>query len=154
MSKQRILELSEGETWTPLHESVNDLLHEEKKFRQENDANKSADVCKQIVSPQLLTTNRSLKKHGQRKHMPRFANGLLCSSNVVDRPNKPSWIWSNSASISFYLLCLQEKKFSICLAFCEKHLMARWYWRESSRHAQSNLLKCMRQMAKSMKPAK
>lgn len=49
-NKQRILELAPGEQWSPLHEQVNDLLILEKKARQENDANKSADVCKQIVS--------------------------------------------------------------------------------------------------------
>ena len=36
--------------WTPFYESINDLLHLEKKARQENDAIKSAEVCCQIVS--------------------------------------------------------------------------------------------------------
>lgn len=52
-NKQRILELAPNEQWSPLHEQVNDLLHQEKKYRQENDANKSSEVCQQIVGVTL-----------------------------------------------------------------------------------------------------
>jgi hypothetical protein len=45
MSKQRILEIAPEEMWSPYYEEINDLLHLEKKARQENDANKSAEVC-------------------------------------------------------------------------------------------------------------
>ena len=46
MSKQRILEFAADEVWTQFHESVNDLMLLEKKYRFENDANKLAEVCK------------------------------------------------------------------------------------------------------------
>jgi hypothetical protein len=50
MSKQRILEIGADEMWSPYYEEINELLHQEKKARQENDSNKSAEVCVKVVS--------------------------------------------------------------------------------------------------------
>jgi len=50
MSKTRILEIAADEMWSAYHEEINDLLHDEKKARQENDSAKSAEVCTKIVS--------------------------------------------------------------------------------------------------------
>ena len=33
MANKQLLELAKGEQWTPLHEKVNELLFEEKKYR-------------------------------------------------------------------------------------------------------------------------
>lgn len=37
------------EMWTPFLEQVNDLLHEEKIIRHENDGIKSSEICMRIV---------------------------------------------------------------------------------------------------------
>lgn len=50
MSKPRILEIAADEMWSPYYEEINELLHQEKKARQENDSNKSAEVCVKVVS--------------------------------------------------------------------------------------------------------
>jgi|LakMenEpi03Aug12_release.lakeMendotaPanAssembly.Ray.scaffolds.fasta_scaffold1726824_1 hypothetical protein len=50
MSKPRILEIPADEMWSPYYEEINELLYQEKKARQENDSNKSAEVCVKVVS--------------------------------------------------------------------------------------------------------
>jgi hypothetical protein len=60
MSKQRILEIAADEVWSPFFESINDLMLQEKKYRFENDANKLAEVCKQIVSVLHIKSHSSL----------------------------------------------------------------------------------------------
>ena len=47
---QRMLDIGPDEVWTPFLESVNELMLEEKKQRQENDSFKGAVVCCKIVS--------------------------------------------------------------------------------------------------------
>jgi len=47
--KQRILELAEGEVWTPFFEKINDMLIVEKKARHDNDHSKSAEICIEIL---------------------------------------------------------------------------------------------------------
>jgi hypothetical protein len=49
MSKPRILEIAADEMWSPYYEEINELLHQEKKARQENDSNKSAEVCVKVL---------------------------------------------------------------------------------------------------------
>lgn len=39
-----------NEQWTPLHDQVNDLMHEEKQARQLNDANKCSEICQKILT--------------------------------------------------------------------------------------------------------
>lgn len=53
--KQRMFELLAGETWGPFLEEVNDLMHEEKAARHENDHIKVSEICLRIV--------RSLRGH-------------------------------------------------------------------------------------------
>ena len=52
--KQRLFELLAGETWTPFLEEVNDLMHEEKAARHENDHIKVSDICLRIVRKPAL----------------------------------------------------------------------------------------------------
>ena len=47
---QRMIEVGPDEQWTPFLESINTLMLEEKKHRQENDSFKGAEVCCKIVS--------------------------------------------------------------------------------------------------------
>lgn len=47
--KQRMFELSAGETWTPFLEEINDLMIEEKVARHENDHIKVSEICLRIV---------------------------------------------------------------------------------------------------------
>ena len=47
---QRMIEIGADEVWTPFLESINSLMLEEKKQRQENDSFKGAEVCCKIVS--------------------------------------------------------------------------------------------------------
>ena len=47
---QRMIELAEGEMWTPFLEEINTLLNDEKQYRHENDHVKQAEVCVRIVS--------------------------------------------------------------------------------------------------------
>lgn len=61
--KERIIELGEEEMWTPFHEEVNGLFHDEKKSRHENDANTSTDILKRII--QLCYDNKDLKRMNQ-----------------------------------------------------------------------------------------
>lgn len=44
-----MIELGPEEMWTPFLEQINDLLHEEKTVRHENDHIKSAEICLRIV---------------------------------------------------------------------------------------------------------
>ena len=46
----RMLDIGPDEVWTPFFESINQLMLEEKKQRQDNDSFKGADVCCKIVS--------------------------------------------------------------------------------------------------------
>jgi len=46
---QRMLDIGPDEVWTPFLESVNELMLEEKKQRQENDSFKGAVVCCKII---------------------------------------------------------------------------------------------------------
>ena len=59
MSKPRILEIPADEMWSAYHEEINELLHQEKKARQENDSSKSAEVCVKMVSWSLNETRLS-----------------------------------------------------------------------------------------------
>jgi len=61
--KDRIIELGEEEMWTPFHEEVNGLFHDEKKSRHDNDANSSTDILKRII--QLCFDNKDLKRMNQ-----------------------------------------------------------------------------------------
>ena len=45
-----MIEIGADEVWTPFLESINSLMLEEKKQRQENDSFKGAEVCCKIVS--------------------------------------------------------------------------------------------------------
>ena len=56
---QRLIEIGAGEQWTPFLESINQLMLQEKKARQENDSIKGAEVCCKIVS-HLLPVPRSV----------------------------------------------------------------------------------------------
>ena len=47
---QRMIEIGPEEMWTPFLESINALMLEEKKARQENDSFKGAEICCKIVS--------------------------------------------------------------------------------------------------------
>jgi hypothetical protein len=48
--KQRLFEVPEGEIWSDFHDQIDELLHEEKKYRQENDTFKLSEICLRIVS--------------------------------------------------------------------------------------------------------
>ena len=45
-----MIEIGADEVWTPFLESINSLMLEEKKQRQDNDSFKGAEVCCKIVS--------------------------------------------------------------------------------------------------------
>jgi len=44
-----LIEIGADEAWTPFYESINQLMHEEKKARQENDSFKGAEICCKIL---------------------------------------------------------------------------------------------------------
>ena len=46
---ERLIELKEGEDWTPFLQEANRLFIEEKKARHDNDNNELVRLCKQIV---------------------------------------------------------------------------------------------------------
>ncbi len=48
-----LLELEPEEMWTPFHEEINGLLHEEREARHENDANKLSELCKRMIQASL-----------------------------------------------------------------------------------------------------
>ena len=48
--QQRMIEIGPEEMWTPFLESINSLMLEEKKARQENDSLKGSEICCKIVS--------------------------------------------------------------------------------------------------------
>lgn len=89
MEQKRILELAEGEEWTPLHDTVNGLLHEEKQCRMDNNAAKGSEICLKIVSKKNADSF-SWDWLGKGKTTRRSATGCICSSNAEDSPNKPS----------------------------------------------------------------
>ena len=47
---QRMIEIGPEEMWTPFLESINQLMLDEKKARQENDSHKGSEICCKIVS--------------------------------------------------------------------------------------------------------
>ena len=47
---QRMIDIGPDEAWTPFFESVNQLMLEEKKARQDSDSFKGAEICCKIVS--------------------------------------------------------------------------------------------------------
>ena len=47
---QRLIEIGPEEMWTPFLESINAMMLEEKKARQENDSFKGSELCCKIVS--------------------------------------------------------------------------------------------------------
>lgn len=47
---QRLIEIGADEMWTPFLESINSIMLEEKKARQENDSIKGSELCCKIVS--------------------------------------------------------------------------------------------------------
>ena len=51
---QRMIDIGPDEVWTPFLESINDLMLEEKKVRQENESFKGAEICCKIVSLSFL----------------------------------------------------------------------------------------------------
>ena len=53
---QRMIEIGPEEMWTPFLESINSLMLEEKKARQENDAFKGSEICCKIVSIDIALT--------------------------------------------------------------------------------------------------
>ena len=57
-----MIELGADEMWTPFLEQINDLLHDEKTIRHENDGIKSSEICVRIVS--FLTLFSSTFKIG------------------------------------------------------------------------------------------
>jgi hypothetical protein len=59
--KQRMIEIGPEEMWTPFLDEVNNLLHEEKALRHENDHIKLAEVCTRIVSDLLLFLSMTSK---------------------------------------------------------------------------------------------
>ena len=46
---ERVLDLHEGEEWSPDFQEINRLLIEEKAARHENDHNALAEICSKIV---------------------------------------------------------------------------------------------------------
>ena len=48
--KQKMFEIGADEMWTPFLEEVNDLMHEEKQARHDNDHVKVSEICLRIVS--------------------------------------------------------------------------------------------------------
>ena len=52
--KQKLLEIGADEMWTSLHDEINDLLHEEKLLRHENDHAKLSEICLRIVNLTFL----------------------------------------------------------------------------------------------------
>lgn len=55
--QQRMIEIGPEEMWTPFLESINALMLEEKKARQENDSLKGSELCCKIVSTDLKKPN-------------------------------------------------------------------------------------------------
>ena len=51
--QQRMIDVDEEEMWSPFLETINSLMLEEKKARQENDSNKGSEICCKIVSGAL-----------------------------------------------------------------------------------------------------
>ena len=47
---QRLIEIGPDEQWTPFLESINAIMLEEKKARQDNDSIKGSELCCKIVS--------------------------------------------------------------------------------------------------------
>ena len=45
-----MFEIGADEMWTPFLEEVNDLMHEEKQARHDNDHVKVSEICLRIVS--------------------------------------------------------------------------------------------------------
>ena len=52
-----MIEIGPEEMWTPFLESINALMLEEKKARQENDSLKGSELCCKIVSTDLEKPN-------------------------------------------------------------------------------------------------
>lgn len=46
----KMFEIGADEMWTPFFEEVNDLMHEEKQARHDNDHVKTSEICLRIVS--------------------------------------------------------------------------------------------------------
>ena len=49
-----MIEIKDNEMWTEFLDQANDLLHEEKAIRHENDHIKSAEICTRIVRFEVI----------------------------------------------------------------------------------------------------
>ena len=95
--KQQLFEIGSEEMWTPVLEEINDLMHEEKAARHENDHIKVSEICTRIVSKRkplitfdkiwLFDIKRDINKSGIVEIVSR-AQGILETQRVLDSPNQ------------------------------------------------------------------